>query len=370
MPGSTIAGSSPRRFIRSTFARRKQIRFQVWSPEEFRTYWSRPGDLDLTGTGSHRFDWDESESGENTLKVIPFQFFHNDHPTDTFWTPGIGRCLAETSFACDSVLSDLQQNVSIHFIPTRYGKNLSVNARLIDRPGNIVSLTPTDDAKDCDVFFRQPDLAVEEIWLHVQNTVNSDLSGLGIPIRVELDTSGVTQPESGLRWQSDGLCLPSSLASGAARSSTRSRKPGSCAVATVAAVGAGVEGLESTAAGLELELDYPDLDIPIPSPERDAQDLFEIEQGCAARSTSSWSDSARRACKAVEHLRRVKADQAELAALGVGPAAAVVTPGAELSPHGDDGDGDGPDSGGQQGGEGPDVGPDNSYQGSSIRVPA
>lgn len=300
---------------RSVFPRRRQIRFQVWTAEELGTYYSNVGDLDLTGSGTHEFTLSEGESGENPLGCIPFCFFHNDHPVDTFFTPGIGRPLSETSLACDRLLSNLHQALDVFCIPTQYADNLSVQARLYSRPGNVVDLVPKDDTRDVRVFFAQPVVDVESTWRHVQNILNSDLAGLNLPLTMDLEAS--TQPESGVALAIRWLAPMVDLFRGRQEQYKHHETCLARLVARVGGFATGTQALADAAEGLKLEVDYPEPRLPIPSPERDLQDQTAIEQGWSSAIMVIQQRYGKTRRDAIEFLKQVQEDQAELVRLAV-----------------------------------------------------
>ena len=193
--------------------------------------------------------------------------------------------------------------------------------------------------------------------MHITNIINSDLSGLGLPIQVELDRAN-TQPESGvalaIRWVAPMVDLYRIRQEQYKHSETALAR----LVARIAGIAAGSDGLVASADSIELDLDFPEPHLPIPSPERDAQDQLEVDQGWKSVISVIMERFGKTRSGAIEYLRQVRIDQAELVALG--PVATPAPPTVEAP---EDERLEEELEAGQQGSGGPDVGPDNTWQG-------
>lgn len=303
-------------------------RLQVWSGDAVRTYVGTPVGSAFNPFAQSQFVLDSASSGPNPFfGAIPFVFAHNEDPSDGFWTPGIGYSLTNTHYWLDQVLSDLTQSVSVFAIPEKYSRNLSISTRLVHRPGDPMDLIERDPSKNADIFYSQPKLEVESIWLHIENTLNEALEGLDIPLRVSIQAT--SQPESGValiirrtplldRWR-ERQDLFKNFEQNLWRMSAR--------VATISLdqpelVGAStIDQALEIIDSLEVECDFPEASFPIPSQEKDLSDTWEMEQGIKSRVMVVMERTGRTRPQAIEFIRQVAEDEAAIASPGTAAAA-------------------------------------------------
>lgn len=293
-------------------------RLQLWTDEFVRTYMAK-SKLLVSPVTSDQFDLDAASSGANPFGVIPFVFAHNEDATDEFWTPGLGHSLVNTCFYLDQVLSDLTQAVETFCIPEKYSRNLSVSTRMVHRPGDPMDLMERDPSKDADVFFRQPELAVEPTWMLIERTVNETLEGLDVPIRMSVDASN--QPESGIALTIRRIPIIDKW-----RIRQDAFKHFECKLARLAAsvAAASVVPLNSQllvlSQTLELEVDFPEYSFPIPSVEKDASDDWELQHGLTDEIQIMMERYNLTESQAIERFRKLAVRKALLAGLLPPPA--------------------------------------------------
>lgn len=301
-------------------------RLQMWTDSEVRTYMAITSRGTNVANKSRQFELDPASSGSNPFGVIPFSFSHNEDPSDGFYTPGLGYSLCNTCFWLDQVLSDLTQAVEVFCIPEKYSRNLSISSRLIHRPGDPIDLIERDPSKDADVFFRQPKLETESVWLHIENVINEALVGLDIPIRVEVQST--SQPESGIaliirrqplvdKWKER-----QELFKWFERYLWRT----ACRVAVASLNDPSLVGASSMDEAdeiidqLEVEADFPENSFPIPSQEKDMSDDWELEHGMKSRIQIVQERFGKTRAQAIEHIKQVAEDEKEIGTVGTIPA--------------------------------------------------
>jgi hypothetical protein len=291
--------------VRSHFPARRQLRYQAWTSREVRTYWSAVGDCDPTRTRSASLQLDPAMSEDHALGVLPFVFLHNESPVCSFWTPGYGRPLADANAALDQQLSDLAHSVQVFCIPERFAENLSNAGAMFHVPGGLIELTSRDKTREAKIFSAQPDLRVEEVWVHLLKYANQILSDLDLPLTV--DPNERSYPESGVAlvvrqrpliqlWQARG----------------ESFKAYETALARTILAVAGKYGAAGVPGGpAELTVTFPEPQLPLPTPERDAADRWEIEMGLTSRIRLAMERYGLTRAQAVARLEQTSDDYAE-----------------------------------------------------------
>jgi hypothetical protein len=314
---------------RSLFETRDRLRYQLWTDNQVRTYWSKQGDTEqLLPTGARELAYDPAASGEHGLGCLPFAWAHNECPVDTFYTPGLGGSLADCNAAVDVRLSDLDQAIASFCIPRQYSRNVSSMAQFQHRPGDYIDLVGAAPDKDADVFFRQPEINVDQVWLHIRNYLNSTLADLGLPMLADVGDAQVL-PESGIAIamrDSDLVEL------------WQARHPRFCRfeqdLFRVALTVAGSFHREAALLGAAqrpeaLEVVFPEPRIAMPTLDRDAQDQSSIEAGWKSRIMVLQERYGLTRSGALEKLRQIeqdKLDEAEIVAEVVGESPPAKTP--------------------------------------------
>lgn len=304
---------------RSLFPDRRQVRYQLWSEVEVRTYWTKPGDTDdMPRLGSRQVDFDPTLSGNHRLGVLPFVSIPNEYPVDRYWVEGVGRVLADTCAVIDEGLSDLDQSRGVFCIPEKYGKNLGSAQQLLHVPGQIMQLIGTGIDKEPDIFFRQPDLQMEAIWYHLLAYANMTLQELDLPLQLSPET--ITHPESGVALMIRQKPLIDLW---------RARRPHFQAIekrlaSTILSVLGGFK------VEVELDCEFPEIQLPMPTPERDSADEWELRMGCKSLIQIIQERYGLTRQQAIDRLKQVKEDRdLEESILGTAQQEQEQQPGAE-----------------------------------------
>jgi hypothetical protein len=317
--------------VRSLFEGRKQIRYQVWSDTEVRTYWTPVGDCDPIGRQSRILTFDPGASGVHGLGVLPFVFCHSTPPVVSFDTPGLGKPLAEISAVLDSQVSDLAQSIRTHCIPARYADNVASVAEHVHRPDTLIDLVAHDRTKEARIFFVQPDLAVEQVWYHLQRLANQTLQDLDLPLTADVDA--LSAPESGVAIVARRMPLIDLWTS---RQTHWERHEAELARTTLIVAGNfHGRGDWRGAAAAPLTVTFPPPRLPLPTPERNEADSWELEQGLTSRIRITMTRYGLTRAQAVKRLQQTVEDLAEERAI-YGAAESEADP-EEEEDQGDDG---------------------------------
>jgi hypothetical protein len=264
--------------VRSVFEGRRQVRYQVWSADEVRTYWTEVGDVDPLGRGVGRtLKMDQSASVPHKLGCLPFVFIHNEPPVVEFWTPGLGQALADTEANMNMQASDLAQSVQAHCIPRMYAENVAQLSRLHHRAGDLLELQRQEQLQEAKIFAVQPDLQVEEVWAHIHNLGDQALTALGLPMTVSPRERAYA--ESGV-----ALSIRRQPMLDLWKARQEVWKPAEERLAQIILqVRGAFYGSHTHPDGVTLTLSYPEPRQPLPSPERNEADTWELEQGLTSR---------------------------------------------------------------------------------------
>jgi hypothetical protein len=274
----------------------QRVRYDAWSRDEHRAYRSRwqPAPIatlyvqqqyrGLFGQPA-RFVGDLSGepagSGKNPYGVLPFSFVHNEFVVGDFYAGGIGTPLRECNAEIDRELSDLAQHTREFMNPDRFLRGVSTGWRrekAIDRWQHLV---PGKDSQGeasivPEAFLVQAELATEQVWYNATTYANTTLEELEVPlVAVHNDAS---TDLSGIAVVAKHIPL---------LDRTRERQPLftsaeadlASMVLMVAGSAYGQAALTAAAAKSDLEILWPTPRFPLPTPERDAQDKWELDEG-------------------------------------------------------------------------------------------
>jgi hypothetical protein len=297
--------------VKSLFTSRRQVRFQLWSDTEVRTFWTEPGDMQvsaLNGSGNRVLLLDGPASMPHGLGCLPFVFFHNEPAVKCFWTEGLGRTLAETDVRLSDQLSDLAQAIQVHAIPPGFIDNVAAASPFVHRgAGGFIDLTPKNKDRESKVFYVQPQLFVAEVWMHLLHYSNQTLQDLDLPLIANLES--MSSPESGVAIAARRTPL---IDTWRARQKPFAAIEGDLAktILTVAGHALNQPGLVS-AAESELQVVYPEPQLPLPTPERDDADERAVGWGIKSRIMMVQERYGMTRDAALEHLMQVEADRAD-----------------------------------------------------------
>ncbi len=304
-----------------------RTRYKVWFEDEVRTYLT-----DKYGTEKSKIWTPGSKSAENTdlarlqkgspetnsYGCIPFAFLHYRAPVRQFWTPGPGTFLRKAELRINDRLSELDELISKYGRPIGVFRNVSPTFTPEVGPGRFMRLCRGGtgytgegytDAGEPSADYLQAQLAIEAIWLDLEKYIKQVATAVNLPY-------------SALELQYDDAPSGISLIIKSAPLLTRARQrrpiyqlAEMCLarkVLTAAGNHYGHAGLVGQAKQLELILAWAEPRIPIPGPDRDQADEWEMQVGIKSRIAVCMERYGLNRDQAVEHIKQVAEDEEQV----------------------------------------------------------
>lgn len=294
-----------------------QTTYTIWTEDVRMTYRTEkltPGQT--AGGRIARFVADES--GANPYGCLPFAFGWFEKPTAGFEELGVlGAFLSELNNGIDVELSDMAQAVSAYHRPIPIAYDCSEDFNPVLKIGGFVRVNRDDDGETESVptprlEYLQADLNITAGWDNIREVIHSELEALGVPLTAwTLDNRSAASGEAIL---AEGKPLTDY-----AKSRRKLAKATECGLAkaclTVASTYyptlAGFAEAARTLAGFALYWPSPRLDLP--SADRDREDKTSLELRLESRVMVVMRRFELNRDQALEHLKQVAADEAELA---------------------------------------------------------
>jgi hypothetical protein len=320
---------------------KKRRRVELWSAREHRVYVTGWSDT-LQTFGGTRFEYmprmsgyfdddlDQWQTGVNPYGVLPFCFVHDELPVCDFWEGGIGTALRECNQELDRELSDLAQHLKVHMNPDAFLRGVAAEWRREKRPGGwqplIAAIGPDGEQQaPPEAFYVQPQLSVDHAWFDIEKYANSTLEELDVPLVAVRDYASTDL--SGIAIVARSIPL---------LSRTKGRQVPFIAYETALArlilsVAGNYYGEESlaAAAAASLSVTFPTPRFPLPTPERDAEDQFEVENHIKSLLMVIQERKGMTRDQAIEHVEQVKEDDDLLTQLYPEPTFAAPDPNAQ-----------------------------------------
>ena len=259
---------------------RVRARYRAWSADERREYLSAPYAQGDAASGRRA---EPAAAEPNPFGRVPFVFVRNEPIEAEFWDGGIGTPLRECNQEIDRELSDIAEHAREFMSPKFFLRNVATSFRQVERVGAAMHLKPPPGTKDGDntvqpdAFYVQAESGVEAAWFNLKNYADMTVEELELPLTAI--RSDAATDLSGIAIVAKTLPLIDY---------TRDRQPHfteheeALAVAILAVAAASYEGgefLAGAAAEPGFECIWPEPALPMPTPERDAQDAAELEAG-------------------------------------------------------------------------------------------
>ena len=291
----------------------ERTRYKAWFPDSVHTYltdqWSKEK------TAGARVAYPVGDPEENTYGVIPFAFVPYRAQVQRFWTPGPGSFLRKAELRVNDRLSELDELITKYGRPIGIFKNVSPTYTPEIGPSRFLRLCRGGTGYTGDGFtdggepsaeYLQAQLAISEIWNDLEKYMKQVATAVNLPFTaLELE---YTDAPSGI-----------SLIIKAAPLLTRARQRRtiyqiaelSLARVILAAVGNhyGHQDLVDAGRTLQLLLAWAEPRIPIPGPERDQADEWEMQCGIKSRLAVCMERYGLTRDQAVRHLKQVAKDE-------------------------------------------------------------
>jgi hypothetical protein len=314
-------------------------RLTLWTDEVIERYYTAKWSHDQTAGGTA---WKYQGREVNPYLTIPFAFVHADYPTTDFDTPGIGDFLRQLNDYVNYDLDNLGDAKRYLEFPLPVASNVAPTWSpppklkpgqwivLAGSQGSLAEETPSAPT----LTFVSPDLGFVAVdWDDLNRYIDRALEDIGVPpgtIRLdEAASSGVqVMVEQGplISWSEARRQPFSDYESEAAR------KCAEVAAAHLRANGHEPEPwLDEAARTASLALRWAPLYVQLPGVERDRSDEYRLANGYASKVQLLMEREDLTHAEAVEKLKSIEKDKAELEALGIEPGLPS-KPGEEVDP--------------------------------------
>lgn len=292
-------------------------RYRLWFSDlvyEFRT---KKLDSDETRGGVIAFQWGDPEP--NDFGCLPFAFVPYKPQVRHFWPQGPGTFLREAEKDLNLEVSDLAEAILKYGKPIGLFLNVSPEENVEIGPGRFIRLVRGGSAYSGDGFegmgdpdakYLQAQLAIEAIWHDIQQTAAQVAEAVDLPsgaLRLEYNDAA-----SGVSIVIKNWPL---LARARQRRPIYQWAETELARTICRCYGAyyGDAAIAAAAVDLDLVLSWPEPRIPIPGPERDQCDDYELMRGTKSRVMIVQERYGLGRDQAIQHCRQVAEDEAAIA---------------------------------------------------------
>lgn len=297
----------------------EQTRYRVWFVDEVYTYVTKKAQLDQAKPGVIATRLGDPEP--NTYGCLPFAFLHYQAPVRRFWTPGPGTFLRQGEKSINDELSELAELIKKYHFPIGIFKNVSPEFNPEVGPGRFLRLNRGTagytgdgyaDQGDPSAEYLQAELAVEQTWYDVEKFMGQLAEAIDLPpSALRLDYSDAPS----------GISIV--IRSAPLLTRARQRRPifqwceTELAQVICRVYGAYYDepGLVDASKALRMLLSWPEPRIPIPGPERDETDTWELQLGSKSRVDVIRERYGLTREQAIDHLKQVAKDETEATAI-------------------------------------------------------
>jgi SPP1 Gp6-like portal protein len=308
----------------------ERTRYRCWFADAVHTFATiKAGGSDGRATAGGVVALEEAGSPRpNPYGCLPFAFVPYRPQVRDFWTRSPGTFLRKAEATANRQLSDLAQAIDEFIAPVRLFVNVGPEFNPELGPGRFLRLMrggPSysgdgfEAAGEPDARYLQAQLAIEECWADVRHTLDQCAEACDLPPgALRLD---YVDAASGISVIIRAFPL---LERARQRRPIYQRAETDLArlICRVYAAMAGDAALAAAARTLEVLLSWPEPRIPIPGPDRDESDAWEINLGIKSRVAVIEERYGLKRDQALGHLRRVAEDEAAAAAILPRPEAA------------------------------------------------
>lgn len=290
----------------------EQTRYREWWPDEVRTYITKEYTADTT-QGATLAELISVEP--NTYGCLPFAYLPYRPQVRRFWTPGLGSFLRRGELRINAMLSDLDEALAKYMRPIGVFKNVDPTYSPELGPGRFLRLYRSgtgyageDYAGDGEpsAEYLQAVIDVAGVWLGCEKLANRILEACRVPL------SAVRMEESGV---ASGISLIVEQAPLLKRA--KARRPmfiraETCLARTILVCFGNHYGKPEyveKARTLRLLMSWPQPRIPVPGPERNADDEWELSLGITSEVAIVMERYGLSRDQAIEHLEQMAEDR-------------------------------------------------------------
>ena len=291
----------------------QRTRYKLWFEDEVRTFLTDQYSADKTAGA--RVAMQTRDREKNTYGCIPFAFLHYRAPVRQFWTPGPGTFLRKAELRINDRLSELDELILKYSRPIGVFKNVNPLFTPEIGPGRFIRLNRGGtgytgdgyaDGGEPSAEYLQAQLAIESIWVDLEKYMKQTAAAVNLPF---------TALELQYDDAASGIALV--IKSAPLLTRARQRRPvyqlAELALArkimTVAGNHYGHTELLEQAKTLDLLLAWAEPRIPIPGPDRDQSDEWEMQVGIKSRINVCMERYGLNHDQAVQRLKEVAEDE-------------------------------------------------------------
>jgi len=295
-----------------------QTRYRAWFADTVATYVTQPYSPDRTAGARVAFPRGEQR---HTYGTIPFAFLHHHAPVRQFWTPGPGSFLRRAEFLVNGQLSELAESIQRYQRPLGVFKNVDPKYNPVIKPGEFIRLMSGGSSYDGEgyagdgepsVEYLQATLAIADVWEDLSRYLKQVSAATDLPFSaLELDYQDAPSGISLIIRSAPLITRAKSRRAIYQAAESELAK----AVLTCAGNHYGHPELVEQAKAVRLLLSWADPRIPVPGPERDQADEWEMQTGIKSRVMVVMERYGLSRDQALEHLAQVAADNEEAEAI-------------------------------------------------------
>jgi len=260
---------------------RVRTRYRVWSALERRTYLTDEHLPDSSPSKSATLL--SEESGPTPYPgVLPFVFVRHEPADAAFWEGGIGKALTEANAEADRRQCDLAEHMSRYLNPFGFARNIPATASFTNKPGGFTHLQADpavragDQSGQPELGYLQAQLGVQDAWADLRAFLDSTCEELEVPLSVIRSDSSTDL--SGVAIVAKQMPLIDRTRARQVQFNETEKD----LVSTVLAVYGtwyGDPACVQAAIDSKLMVVWPEPKIPLPTPDRDQADAWELDQG-------------------------------------------------------------------------------------------
>ena len=297
----------------------QRTRYKLWFEDEVRTFLTDQYSADKTAGARVAIQTRQQE--KNTYGCIPFAFLHYRAPVRQFWTPGPGTFLRKAELRINDRLSELDELILKYARPIGVFRNVNPLYTPEIGPGRFLRLNRGGTGYSGDGYtdggepsaeYLQAQLAIESIWVDLEKYIKQVATAVNLPF-------------SALELQYDDAAsgIAIIIKSAPLLTRARQRRPvyqlAEIALArkilTACGNHYGHVDLLTQAKTLELLLAWTEPRIPIPGPERDQSDEWEMQVGIKSRINVCMERYGLNHDQAVQRVKEVAKDEETIKAI-------------------------------------------------------
>lgn len=284
-------------------------RYTLWGEKLVRVYLTEKSSGMTSGGRTAR----EVDRYVNPYGCLPFAVVAHRHQCGSFWVTAPGTPVRKLNANVDTMLSDLGQAIKAHLFPVGVALNVHEEFNPVLKPGGFIRIAPDNTdingqaAALSEIKYVQATVETAQTWVDCESIIANGLDMAGVPkSAVRMEQTGTA---SGIAIVAEQMPL---ITRAKQRQPLAARWEQDLARVILKVGGAWYRrpDLYDAAKTIALTLSWPQVSIPLPGPDQDNADAWEIDQGIASKIDVLMRRRGISRDEAIETLRRVEQDNA------------------------------------------------------------